>query len=189
VSRIGKKAILIPENVDVKITDNLVVVKGPKGELSYKIRDEIEVVIKEDIEQKEKSIVVSINKDKIQNSRFEPKAFWGLTRSLIYNMIRGVLEGYEKKLELVGVGYKVAADGKGLKINVGYSHPVFVPETDGITFNIEKNIITISGIDKKVVGQVAADIRKIRKPEPYKGKGIRYIDEVVKLKAGKKTTK
>lgn len=182
MSRIGKKKIIIPEKVDVKINSGgVITVKGDKGELSYKIRDEVNLLIED------KSIVVSVNE--IKGSRLEPKAFWGLTRSLIFNMIKGVSVGYEKKLELVGVGYKAAMDGQGIKINVGYSHPVFVPKTDGITFKIEKNIIIVSGINKELVGQVAANIRKIRKPEPYKGKGIRYVNEIVKLKAGKKATK
>lgn len=180
VSRIGKKKIIIKEGVDINLTDNIITVKGEKGELSYAIRDEIDVIIKD------KNIIVSI-KDNIKDLRINANAFWGLTRTLIFNMIEGVTVGYEKKLELRGVGYKVFLDGKQLKIEAGYSHPVFVPETKGISFKIEKNIITVSGINKELVGQVSANIRKIRKPEPYKGKGIRYVDEIVKLKQGKKT--
>ena len=181
MSRIGKKAIIIPENVDVKIDGALITVKGPKGELSYIKRDEINVEIKN------KNIIVSV-KD-LKNSKSNSNAFWGLTRTLIFNMIEGVTNGHEKKLELRGVGYKVTPEGKGLKIEVGYSHPVFVPPTKGISFDVKKNVITVSGINKELVGQVAANIRKIKKPEPYKGKGIRYIDEVVKLKQGKKLVK
>ena len=181
MSRIGKKAIIIPENVDIKIDGALITVKGPKGELSYVRRDEINV------ETENKNIIVSI-KD-LKNSRSNSNAFWGLTRTLISNMVEGVTNGHEKKLELRGVGYKVAPEGKGLKIEAGYSHPILVPETKEIFFDVKKNVITISGINKELVGQVAANIRKIRKPEPYKGKGIRYIDEIVKLKQGKKLAK
>jgi large subunit ribosomal protein L6 len=113
-------------------------------------------------------------------------AFWGLTRNLIANMIEGVSKGYEKKLELQGVGYKVALKGNDLDLSLGFSHPVLFKAPEGIKFTIEKNIITITGIEKQLVGQVSADIRKLRKPEPYKGKGIRYVGELVRRKAGNK---
>ncbi len=180
MSRIGKKIITIPENVDVKIVGNLISVSGIKGKLSYVKREEINLTIEN------KDIIVTIN-NKIQNSKFNSNALWGLTRSLIFNMIEGVTRGYEKKLELKGVGYKVALNGGGLKVDVGYSHSVLFPEIKEINFSIQKNIITVSGINKELVGQVSANIRKIRKPDPYKGKGIRYIDEIVKLKQGKKS--
>jgi len=175
MSRIGKKPILIPPGVDVKIEDNLVVIKGPKGELFQKIRPEIKIEIKEG------KIFVS---PKIETKK--TKAFWGLTRTLLFNMIKGVVEGYEKKLQIEGLGYKAEIEGGNLVLRVGFSHPVKVEAPKGIKFSVDKNIITVSGIDKELVGQIAAKIRKIRPPEPYKGKGIRYLGEVVKIKPGKK---
>jgi large subunit ribosomal protein L6 len=175
MSRIGKKPILIPPGVDVKIEDNLVVIKGPKGELFRKIRPEIKIEIKEG------KIFVS---PKIETKK--TKAFWGLTRTLLFNMIKGVVEGYEKKLQIEGLGYKAEIEGGNLVLRVGFSHPVKVEAPKGIKFSVDKNIITVSGIDKELVGQLAAKIRKIKPPEPYKGKGIRYLGEVVKIKPGKK---
>lgn len=175
MSRIGKKPIEIPKGVEVKIEDNVVIVKGPKGELQKKIRPEIKVEIKEN------EILVSPEKETKKTN-----AFWGLTRTLIFNMIKGVTEGYEKKLEIQGVGYKANLEGEDLVLQVGFSHPVKMDKVEGIKFEVEKNIITISGIDKELVGQIAAKIRKVRKPEPYKGKGIRYLGEEVRRKPGKK---
>jgi len=175
MSKVGKKPIVVPANVSVTVGDNKITVKGPKGELAFVFNPEIIV------EFKENQIMVSPKKD---ISRLY--AFWGLTRSIISNMVEGVVKGYEKKLELQGVGYKVAIKGKDLDLNLGFSHPVLFKAPEGVEFVVEKNIITISGIDKKLVGQVAADIRKIRKPEPYKGKGVRYVGEQVRRKAGKK---
>lgn len=169
MSRIGKKPIEIPEGVTVNIENGEVLVKGPKGELKIKISEGVSI--------KDNCVVVSIEKD---------KALWGLTRSLIFNMIEGVSKGYEKRLKLEGSGYTVTADGKGLLLKVGFSHPVKIKEIPEIELKAEKNIISISGCNKQQVGQVAADIRKIRPPEPYKGKGIRYEDEIVRRKEGKK---
>jgi len=175
MSRVGKKPIEIPEGVEVKIENSKVIVKGPKGELQREVRPEIKVEIKD------KEIVVIPQKETKKTN-----AFWGLTRTLIYNMVKGVTEEFEKKLQLEGVGYKVNLEGENLVLQVGFSHLVKIKKVEGINFSVEKNIITISGIDKELVGQVAAKIRKVRPPEPYKGKGIRYVGEEIRRKAGKK---
>jgi len=175
MSRVGKKLILIPENVEIKSEDGKVIVKGPKGELQKEIRPEIEVDIKE------KKILVIPRK-----ATKKTKAFWGLTRALLFNMIKGVTDGYERKLQMEGIGYKAQLEGDELILQVGFSHPVKIKQPEGIKFLVEKNIITISGIDKEQVGQISAKIRAIKPPEPYKGKGIRYVGEVVRRKAGKK---
>jgi len=175
MSKIGKQPIKIPEEVKVNIGNGIVSISGPKGELKQLIRSEIKVVKKDNV------LKVSIAKKRKQS-----KALHGVTRSLLANMVKGVTEGYQKKLELKGVGYRVTPQGKGLKLTVGFSHPVVIDEIKGIEFDIEgKNIIKVSGIDKQKVGQVAADIRAVRPPEPYKGKGIRYQGETIKLKPGK----
>ena len=176
MSRIGKQPIEIPEGIEVNIDDkNVVTVKGSKGELQEKIHSNVS------IEKKDKEVIVSIEdiSDKKQ------KSLWGLSRTLISNMIEGLIKGYEKKLEVNGVGYRVALAGKKLTLNVGYSNPVDFELPEGVNGAVEGNVITISGINKQAVGQAAARIRKIRKPEPYKGKGIKYIDEVIRRKAGK----
>jgi len=178
MSKIGIQPISIPEGVTVKVDGDLVVVKGPKGELQRKLTREIKV------EVGEKEVVVSIGK---QSKR--AAALWGLSRMLIANMMEGVKNGFEKKLEIEGVGYKVALQGENLLLNLGFSHPVIFKAVPGVNFKVEKNTITISGINKEAVGQTAANIRKIRKPEPYKGKGIHYLGEVIKRKAGKKAVK
>jgi len=175
MSRIGKKPITIPDGVEIKIEGSKVTVKGSKGELSREFRPEVS------IEQKEKEVFVS---PKIETKK--TAAFWGLSRALLANMIEGVSEGFEKKLEIHGVGYKANLEGENLVLNVGYSHSVKIEKTEGVTFLVEKNLITVSGIDNELVGQVAAKIRRVRPPEPYKGKGIRYLDEVVRKKEGKK---
>ena len=176
MSKIGKKAIEIPDGVTVAYGDNNTVsVKGPKGELSAGFSAEIS------IETEGSEIIVAPKKDVRRLY-----AFWGLTRNLIANMIEGVTKGYEKKLEIQGVGYKVALKGSDLDMALGFSHPVVYKAPQGIKFAVEKNVITVSGIDKQQVGQVAAEIRKLRKPEPYKGKGVRYVGEQVRRKAGKK---
>ena len=176
MSRIGKQPIEIPEGIEVNVDDkNVVTVKGSKGELQEKIHSNVS------IEKKDKEVIVSIEdiSDKKQ------KSLWGLSRTLISNMIEGLIKGYEKKLEVNGVGYRVALAGKKLTLNVGYSNPVDFELPEGVNGAVEGNVITISGINKQAVGQAAARIRKIRKPEPYKGKGIKYIDEVIRRKAGK----
>jgi len=175
MSRVGKKPILIPENVEVKIEGQKVIIKGPKGELSREIRPEIKAEVKGN------QIFVLPQKETKQT-----KAFWGLTRTLLANMIKGVTEGYEKKLEIEGLGFKALVEGEDLKLLVGFTHPVKIKVPQNIKFSVEKNVITVSGIDKEKVGLLAATIRKVKPPEPYKGKGIRYQGEIVRRKVGKK---
>ena len=175
MSRVGKKPILIPGNVEVKIEGQKVMIKGPKGELQREIRPEIKV------EMRGNEIFVS---PQIETKR--TKAFWGLTRALIANMIKGVTEGFEKKLQIEGLGFRASIEDENLLLHIGFTHPVKIKTPLGIKFSIEKNIITVSGIDKELVGQIAAKIRKIKPPEPYKGKGIRYLGEVIRRKVGKK---
>ena len=175
MSRLGKLPIEIPTGTQAKIENNFIIVKGSKGELKQELNNLVKV------EVLEKEIKVSIKNEKVKKER----AFWGLYRSLINNMVQGVETGFEKKLEVNGVGYRIALAGKKLTLNVGYSHPVDFELPEGITGAVEGNVITISGIDKQLVGEVAAKIRKIKKPEPYKGKGIKYIDEVIRRKEGK----
>jgi large subunit ribosomal protein L6 len=175
MSRIGKQPIELADGVNISINDGVVNIKGTKGELNVPIPPKVNV------EEKDNSLVVSVPKP--EDTR--QAAFWGLARSLLSNAVLGVTEGYEKKLEINGVGYKVALQGKKLVLNVGYSHPVEFDLPEGIDANVEANVITISGIDKQLVGEVAANIRKIRKPEPYKGKGIKYDDEQIRRKVGK----
>jgi large subunit ribosomal protein L6 len=175
MSRVGKKPILIPDNVEVKIEDQKVTISGPKGELQREIRPEIEILK----ENKKIRVLPKIETKKT-------KAFWGLTRALINNMIKGVTEGYEKKLQIEGLGYKAALEGENLVLYVGFSHPVKLKIPQNLKLTVEKNIITVSGIDKELVGQFAAKIRATKKPEPYKGKGIRYVGEIIRRKAGKK---
>jgi large subunit ribosomal protein L6 len=179
MSRIGKQPVIIPEKVEVKLDGDVVVVKGPKGELKFTLPAKVKVEVLEEDGNKVIRVSVADSTEKDQN------AIWGTIRSIINGMVIGVTEGFEKKLEIVGVGYKVAAAGRKITLNVGYSHPVEFDLPEGIDAAVEKNVITITGIDKELVGQVASNIRKVRKPEPYKGKGIKYIDEVVRRKAGK----
>lgn len=175
MSRVGKKPIEIPKEVEIKIEGEQVIVKGPKGELQKEVCPEVKVEIKQG-----KVLVTPQRETKRTN------ALWGLTRTLIFNMVKGVTDGYEKKLEIQGVGYKASLEGEDLILQVGFSHPVKIKKEQGIEFSVEKNIVIVSGIDKELVGQVAAKIRKVRPPEPYKGKGIRYVGEEVRRKAGKK---
>jgi len=176
MSRIGRKPISVPEAVTVEVAPGRVDVKGPKGELSQAFSAAMKV------EQDDGAIVVSRPTD-----RGEHRALHGLTRSLIANMVEGVTEGFEKRLEIQGVGYRAALKGKNLELALGYSHPVSVEAPDGIEFEVpQPTEIVVRGIDKQLVGQVAADIRKRRPPEPYKGKGIRYRDEHVMRKVGKR---
>jgi large subunit ribosomal protein L6 len=175
MSRIGKKPLTLPAGVTVTVNPSNVVVKGPKGELTAPLFDHIAVSVAESV------VTVTRNNDQIQ-----VKAHHGLVRSLLENNILGVTEGYEKTLKLVGTGYRATAKGKGLSIAVGFSHPVDINPIEGITFTLKGNdTIVVSGIDKHLVGQVSANIRKVRPPEPYQGKGIRYADEVVRRKQGK----
>ena len=175
MSRIGKQPVIIGDGVTVQLTDGFINVSGKKGKLSEKLVPGVDVRIEDN------KIIVSVKNPENKQQR----AKWGLQRSLINNMVNGVTNGYEKKLEVNGVGYRVALQGKKIVLNVGFSHPVEynLPETvDGI---VEKNIITLTSFDKHLLGQTAAEIRNIKKPEPYKGKGIKYSDEVIRRKAGK----
>ena len=176
MSQIGKKEVLVPEKVSTQVVDNIFTAKGPLGELSYKINEGITVSINEN------SISVSrVNDDK------EFKELHGLTRSLIFNMVLGVSEGYKKELHLVGVGYTAdASSNKFLLLNLGYSHPIYFEKPDTIEFETPNNTtVIVKGIDKQEVGEVAAKIRSLRKPEPFKGKGVKYSDEHIRRKAGK----
>ena len=176
MSRIGKLPIPVPAGVEVKIDGSTVTAKGSKGELTRTFNENMAISLGDD-----GSVVVERPNDEREN-----RALHGLTRSLINNMVIGVSEGYTKTLELVGVGYRAALKGGKLEIQVGFSHPVIVEPVEGITIECpEPTIINISGIDKQLVGQVAADIRAYRKPEPYKGKGIRYQGEHIRRKEGK----
>lgn len=175
MSRIGRLPVPVPAGVDVTIVGNTVTVKGPKGTLSHSVVEPIKVA-KEDGELK----VTRPDDDRDSRARH------GLTRSLLNNMVVGVTQGYAKQMEIVGVGYRVTAKGKDLEFALGYSHPVPVPAPDGINFVVESPIkFRVEGIDKQQVGEVAANIRKLRKPDPYKGKGVRYAGEVVRRKVGK----
>lgn len=178
MSRLGKKPIEIPEGVDVnKERDGLLKVRGPLGELEREFRKEINIKIED------KRIVLS---PKVKTP--EAVALWGTYSSHIRNMIEGVTKGFEKKLLIEGVGFKAQLEGKDIVFNLGFSHPIKLEIPEGVKVAIEKNLITVSGIDKEKVGQFSAEIRSLKKPEPYKGKGIRYEDEVVRKKAGKKAT-
>ena len=177
MSRVGKKPIAVPSGVEFSVKDNVVTVKGPKGTLKKEFNNNITIKLEDG------HITVERPND-------EPfiRAIHGTTRALINNMIKGVHEGSRKTLTLVGVGYRAAAKGKGLEISLGYSHPVIIDEIPGITFSVEKNTtIHIDGIEKELVGQVAANIRAKRPPEPYKGKGVKYADEHIRRKEGKKS--
>jgi len=175
MSRIGKKPIDLPEKTTVEIKGQNVFVKGPRGELSQKLPDPVA------IKQKDQKLYLSVKQPKERTDR----ALWGLFRVLIANMVEGVTQGYEKKLEVNGVGFKVELKGKTLVLHVGFSHSIEFELPEGIEAKVEKNIITIQGIDKQLVGNTAARIRSIKKPEPYKGKGIKYVDEIIRRKAGK----
>ena len=175
MSRIGKKPIEIPTDVNVQIEGSRVVVKGPKGELSRDFRPEVL------IEQKDKTLVVTLRTPSKLG-----RSLWGLTRTLIYNMIYGGTQGYEKRLEIEGVGYRAAIEGDFLALNLGFSHPITMKTPEHMTVAVEKNTIIVTGIDKEQIGQFAARVRKMRPPEPYKGKGIRYQGEIVRRKLGKK---
>jgi large subunit ribosomal protein L6 len=175
MSKIGKQPVKVPQEVKIELKDNLVAVSGPKGSLKQQFRPEVE------IRQVKDEIIV-----KAKKSNKTTRALHGVTRALIANMVEGATKGFEKVLELHGVGYRAALEKEELKIKVGFSHPVVVKPPQGIQFQVEgNNIIKILGADKQKVGQVAAEIRNIRPPEPYKGKGIRYKGEVIKLKPGK----
>ena len=175
MSRIGKMPVVIPAGVTVEIKDNnLVTVKGPKGTLERQLPAEMEL--------KEENGAITVSRP---NDLKRMKSLHGLTRTLLHNMVVGVNDGYKKVLEVNGVGYRAAKQGKKLVLNLGYSHPVEMDDPDGIETAVEGNKITVSGISKEKVGQYAAEIRGKRAPEPYKGKGIKYSDEVIRRKVGK----
>lgn len=175
MSRIGKMPISVPAGVEVKNVDNLLTVKGTKGEITKQFSKELTIEVADGV------ITVSRPSDNKMH-----KSLHGLTRTLIHNMVVGVTEGYSKTLEIEGVGYRAAKQGKNLVMNLGYSHQVIMPEKDGITIDVpQPNKIVISGIDKQTVGQFAAEVREKRMPEPYKGKGIRYAGEHIIRKEGK----
>jgi large subunit ribosomal protein L6 len=175
MSRIGKQTIEIPEKTEVTVEGSVVRVKGPHGELSKKMRSEVEIIV-------EGNTVIARPRKSTKLGR----ALWGTYASLIKGMVRGVNEPFVKKLVVEGVGYRVSLSGKDLQLSVGFSHPVIIAVPETITVSVEKNEITISGADKEQVGQFAANVRAVKKPEPYKGKGIRYDDEVVRRKQGKR---
>jgi large subunit ribosomal protein L6 len=176
MSRVGKMPIELPKDVKVNIKGNHVVVSGAKGKLERSFRPEISI--------KQDNGVITLDRS---SDAQQHRAFHGLTRSLLNNMIIGVSEGYDRKLEIEGVGYRAEMKGKNLVLTVGYSHPVEIEPPENITFEVENRgkLITVTGIDKQVVGEISAKIRKVRPPEPYKGKGIRYQGEYVRRKAGK----
>ena len=177
MSRIGKKPIVVPAGVTVTVDGHKVTVKGPKGTLTKEFNKNLTIALEDG------HVVITRPDDSI-----EMRALHGTTRALIHNMVVGVSEGFKKVLNLVGVGYRAAEKGKGLELSLGYSHPIIIDEIPGIKFTVEKNTtVHVEGIEKDVVGQVAADIRAKRAPEPYKGKGVKYADEVIRRKEGKKS--
>ncbi|MBF0275973.1 MAG: 50S ribosomal protein L6 [Nitrospinae bacterium] len=179
MSRVGNQPISVPTGVEINISGENITVKGAKGSLSHVIPQEI--VIEKD------NALLNVKR---ANEERKSRELHGLTRTMVNNMILGVTQGFEKKLKIVGVGYRSTAKGKDLEMQLGFSHPVLIKAPEGITFDVAKdNTITVMGINKQSVGQVAADIRKLRKPEPYKGKGVMYTDERIIRKAGKKGAK
>lgn len=174
MSKIGKRPIKIPEGVKVEVKDNKVSVTGPKGVLLKELPPEIF------IEKKDNQLLVKLKEPR------EKKALWGSWRAHLKNMLEGVTKGFEKKLKIEGLGWRATLEGKDLVLQVGFTHPVKISPLEGINFSVKKDIIKVSGIDKEKVGTVAAKIRKVKPPEPYKGKGIRYLDEIIRKKPGKK---
>ena len=177
MSRLGKKPIQVPSGVTVAVVNGTVTVKGAKGELSLALHPHTTVTLAEGGKE--------INVGVLNPTELLDRGLWGLTHKLVKNMLEGVLKGFEKQLELVGVGFKAAVSGTKLNLDLGFSHPVVFELPKGVTAKVEKNVITLAAADKQLVGQTAAAIRKLRKPEPYKGKGIRYVGEAVRQKAGK----
>jgi len=179
MSRIGKKVRQIPQGVTVELKNDELVVKGPKGELRQKLHPRVTVA------SADGQVTVSV----INEENTKDKALWGTFSSIIENMLVGVTVGFKKQLEINGVGYKASLKGANLVLEVGFSHPVELKPVAGIKFEVEKNLITVSGNDKQLVGEMAALVRSTKKVEPYKGKGIKYVDEVVRRKAGKTAAK
>ena len=175
MSKIGKKPIEIPEGVTITVEERAVKVKGHKGELSFKLPKEVELKL-----DGRQLLVLPVGKSK------KTPALWGTIRAVVANMVIGVEKGFEKKLEIEGIGFKAQIQGNDLILSLGFSHPVIFKPPEGINISVEKNTITVSGISLELVGQTAANIRALKKPEPYKGKGIRYAGEIIRRKAGKK---
>lgn len=178
MSRIGKKPIQIPSGIEVKIDGRTVTVKGPKGELKRQLPEVLSMGVSEGLVLVKPKGNVGLDKQIL--------SLWGLSRALIASMIRGVSDGFKKELEFNGVGFKAQVKGSGLELSLGYTNPVLIKGPAGIIFQVEKGMITVSGIDKELVGHVAAQIRAARLPEPYKGTGVKYKEEVIRRKAGKK---
>ncbi len=178
MSRIGKQVIEIPKGVELKVDGSVVTVKGAKGTLEHHLPETVKVTV----DGNQARVTIVDENDRLQ------KMMWGTHTSIILNMVEGVVNGYKKQLEINGVGYKVAQSGAKLTFQLGYTHPSIYEVPKSINATIEKNVITITGADKQLVGQVAAEIRALREPEPYKGKGIKYVDEVIRRKAGKAAT-
>jgi len=181
MSRIGKKTIILPSGVELTVQDRSVTVKGPKGTLHIPLPAQVTVDLSADKKQAEVKVQ---NPDDIKQ-----RAFWGLARQLVANAVAGVQKPFEKSLEFVGVGFRVALEGKNLNMEVGFSHPVKIALPEGIQAAVDKQILTVTGIDKQQVGEFAARIRRVKPPEPYKGKGIKYTTETIRRKAGKTATK
>jgi len=179
MSRIGKQPVVVPKGVEVKLNKQHLVIKGPKGQLEQQVHDTMGIDVKSDV-----LTVIPKNDSKLN------RKFYGLTRSLVSNMVEGVSNGYSKSLTLIGVGYRAQMKGSDLNLTLGYSHPILFTPPKGIDIKVEKNTtVIVSGADKQQVGQVAANIRMFRKPEPYHGKGVRYTDEHISTKVGKSGSK
>jgi large subunit ribosomal protein L6 len=174
MSRVGKKPIEIPDKTTVKYSDRVLSVQGEKGSLSMTVHPDADIVINDS------TVTVSIHR----NDR-KAKAVWGMTRALIANMVTGVNKGFERVLEINGVGYRAEVKDQGLDFHLGYSHPIHFPLPKGISAKVERNVIRLSGIDKELLGYIASSIRQLRPPEPYKGKGVKYAEELIQRKAGK----
>jgi large subunit ribosomal protein L6 len=175
MSRLGKLPINLTKEIQARLDGDFIIIKGPKGELKEKINPDVKISVSAE------AILVAVTDADNKKKR----SLWGLYRNLVKNMVEGVTRGFEKKMEISGVGYKASVSGRKLILSVGYSHPVEFVLPEGISAKVEENIITVLGFDKKLVGEIAARIRKIKEPEPYKGKGIRYIDEIIRRKEGK----
>lgn len=175
MSRIGKKPIVVPKNVTVIVADGIVSVKGPKGEEKITLHPHVRVAVAEG----------KLNVSVVKPEEKQDRALWGLFRALLANQVEGVVNGFEKKLEMQGVGFKANIQEKSIVLEIGFSHSVIMKFPAGVEATVEKNIITIQGINKQIVGEFAASVRAKKKPEPYQGKGIRYVGEVVRKKAGK----
>lgn len=180
MSRVGKQPIIIPQGVELKLDNQEISVKGPKGELKRQVHADVAVVIEGN------QAVVSLDEKLSKKRAKQAKGLWGLYRTLIDNMVQGVVKEFEKKLEIEGTGYRAQVQGTLLDLSLGFSHPVNLEIPQGLAVTVEKNVITVSGIDKEQVGEFAARIRRLRPVEPYKGKGVRYQGEVVRRKEGKR---